>query len=295
MPAVQTFFERWAIGVERLFGGELRGLTVVLALFAVFTVLELAMPADRGQRWSGRLRNLVYMAVYLGLGMATLALWYTFGPGSSGPRSPQASLPIESLLLLPAYLLAGDFVYYWYHRAQHRVPAMWAIHELHHSDAELNVTTSYRTFWLEAPVQAIVVGAPVVWLFGKPGAQFALVAMVVARFVLLFAHSNLRLPLGSLTAVVCGPQWHRIHHSRLPEHRDANYAQLFPVLDWLFGTYYAPARDEYPPTGAEGLASDAPIWRAQLRPFALWRQELASGIARQRGPSHRLSGRDDAR
>lgn len=276
MAAAQSFFERWLAGFAQLFGGELRGLALVAALFTLFTVAELLWPAERGQRWAGRLRNLVYMAVYLGLGMATLSLWYTFGPTRAGARSPQANLPIESLLLLPAYMFAGDFVYYWYHRAQHRYPALWAIHELHHSDAELNVTTSYRTFWLEAPVQAIVVGAPVVWLFGRPGAQFALVAMVVSRFVLLFAHSNLRLPLGPLTLAVCGPQWHRVHHSRLPEHRDANYAQLFPVLDWLFGTFYAPARDEYPPTGTENLASDASIWRAQMRPVAIWRRQLAA-------------------
>ena len=37
----------------------------------------------------------------------------------------------------------------------------------------------------------------------------------------------------------------------------------------------APAPDEYPPTATEGLDSDAPLWRTQLQPFAIWRDEIA--------------------
>jgi hypothetical protein len=31
-----------------------------------------------------------------------------------------------------------------------------------------------------------------------------------------------------------------------------NFVAFFPIWDILFGTYYHPARDEFPPTGVEG-------------------------------------------
>lgn len=260
--------ERWIVSWRGLLESEMVPVALVLGAFAVCTALEQARPAESGQSWAGRLRNLGYMTIYYGLGLAALAAWYAYVSTRSGPEST-ADL-VQPLWLIPAFLLASDFAYYWYHRAQHRFAFLWAVHELHHADTELNVTTSYRTYWLEAPLQAIFIGAPVALLLGTRGLHFAFATLIAARFILLFSHCNFRLPLGPLTGAVCGPQWHRIHHSRLPEHRDRNFAQIFPVLDWLFGTYYAPARDEFPPTGTDGLASDTPLWRAQLRPVSIW-------------------------
>jgi len=270
--------ERWIASWRQLAESETLSLTLVGAGFVLCTAAELAFPAEAGQSWSGRLRNLVFLAIYYGLGLSALATWYALQPPRSGPPAP-AEL-IEPLWLAPAFLFATDFVYYWYHRAQHRFPFLWAIHELHHSDAELNVTTSYRAYWLEAPLQAIVVAAPVALVFGRNAPQFAVAVLVIARVLFLFSHSNVRVPFGRLTAVLCGPQWHRIHHSRLPQHRDRNFAQYFPVLDWLFGTYYAPTRTEYPPTGTEALASTAPIWRTQIRPAVIWRERLQAVLQR---------------
>ena len=271
--------ERWIVSWQQLLEGEMVPFALVLGAFVVCTALEQVAPAEPGQGWSGRLRNLVYLAIYYGLGLGALAAWYAFQSTRSGPPPSAAELG-ASVWLIPAYLFATDFAYYWYHRAQHRFSFLWAVHELHHADAELNVTTSYRAYWLEAPLQGILIGAPVILLLGRNPAQFAFATLVAARFVFVFSHCNVRLPLGPFTALLCGPQWHRIHHSRLPGHRDRNFAQFFPVLDWVFGTYYAPARDEYPPTGTEGLASGAPLWRAQLQPVLIWRDAIRSALSR---------------
>ncbi len=282
MNSPSPLLERWLVGFERLFGGEAINFGYVLAAYGVLTVVELMIPAQRAQSWSGRFRNLAYAGIYIPVGLGALALWYTLSPAESG--APQTR--IENVLLLPGYLFVGDLAYYWYHRAQHRFRALWALHELHHADTELNVTTSYRTYWLEAPVQSILVASPVLVIFGSLDPTLGVSAMVTTRFVLLFAHCNFRLPLGPLTPVICGPQWHRIHHSILPEHAGKNLAQLFPVIDWLFGTYYAPERGEYPPTGTDGLRSDESIWRAQVHPFLIWRDEIAT--MRNRGHSTRM-------
>jgi sterol desaturase/sphingolipid hydroxylase (fatty acid hydroxylase superfamily) len=258
-------------------------LALALAVVAVCTGIEQRVPAERGQGARGRVRNLAYFACFELMGFAGLALWLLHGPALV--RHAHAPKPLAAALLVVANLFTIDFVYYWYHRAQHRFPALWAIHELHHADAELNATSSFRTYWLEMPVQAAVVVTPSLLLFGDEGPVHALGVLAGSYAFLIFSHCNFRLSLGPLSGIVCGPQVHRIHHSRLAPHRDRNFAQYFPVLDRLFGTWHAPAPGEFPPTGAEGLASDAPIATALARPFRIWRAGLARG-----GPRARSSG-----
>jgi sterol desaturase/sphingolipid hydroxylase (fatty acid hydroxylase superfamily) len=78
----------------------------------------------------------------------------------------------------------------------------------------------------------------------------------------------------------CGPQIHRIHHSVLPQHRDKNYAVWFPLWDVLFGTYYHPARDEFPPTGVKGETEIKSLWEAETYTLRQWWKFLR-GRARQ--------------
>ena len=62
---------------------------------------------------------------------------------------------------------------------------------------------------------------------------------------------------------------HRIHHSREIAHRDKNFAVYFPIWDVLFGTYYAPAREEFPATGIQGVTIRT-LWEAASWPFIKW-------------------------
>jgi len=258
----------WLARWEALLRGAVWPVGCALVAVAGCTAIELLFPAERGQGLVGRLRNLVHLAVFQVAGLGGLALWLLFGPALGRPAHSPG--PLEAILLVVANLLTIDFVYYWYHRAQHRFPRLWAIHELHHADRELNATSSFRTYWLELPVQTILVMTPSLILFGDQGPVHALGMAIGGYAFLIFSHCNFRLRLGPLTGIVCGPQVHRIHHSRLPEHRDRNFAQYFPFLDRLFGTWHAPAPDEFPPTGADALASDASLGTVFARPFRIW-------------------------
>lgn len=257
-------------------------LGLAFAGIAAMTALERVAPAEVGHGLAGRLRNLGHAFVFHALGLAGLAVWLVHGPRLSGPASAPAPLAAAGLAL--AHLFAIDFVYYWYHRAQHRHAWLWSIHALHHADAELNATSSFRTYWFELPLQAVVVTSPALWLFGDQGPIHAAGVTLGSYAFLIFSHCNLRLHLGPLTGLVCGPQVHRIHHSRLPAHRDRNFAQYFPFLDRLFGTYHAPGRDEFPPTGVEELASDASIASALVRPVRLALRGMKTP-SRERNPA----------
>jgi sterol desaturase/sphingolipid hydroxylase (fatty acid hydroxylase superfamily) len=171
-----------------------------------------------------------------------------------------------------ASLFVGDFIFYWYHRAQHLYPSLWVIHELHHADTELNTTTSLRTYFLEHAIQTIIISFPLIYVFGA--SRSAIISTPILVGFLFFTHANLRLDLGILTKIITGPQTHRIHHSIEEKHRDKNFAQFFPVIDIAFGTYYHPGRDEFPNTGTPMMKTNAPIGEVLLKPWSTWLTKL---------------------
>jgi sterol desaturase/sphingolipid hydroxylase (fatty acid hydroxylase superfamily) len=62
----------------------------------------------------------------------------------------------------------------------------------------------------------------------------------VLRAVVLFHHSNVRLPRRldrGLIAMVVTPAMHRVHHSRWQPETDSNYGSVFPYWDLLFGSF----------------------------------------------------------
>jgi sterol desaturase/sphingolipid hydroxylase (fatty acid hydroxylase superfamily) len=168
---------------------------------------------------------------------------------------------------LVAYFIAADVLYYWAHRLQHESGLLWRTHRLHHSDTAVNASTTLRTHWLEEPLKILIVTAPVHLLFAVPPTVTGFMGLLVGGWLFL-VHANLRLGFGRIGHwLLVSPQVHRIHHSRLARHRDRNYALFFPAIDRLFGTWYEPAPDEYPPTGlADGGAYDG-VAAGLLSPF----------------------------
>jgi sterol desaturase/sphingolipid hydroxylase (fatty acid hydroxylase superfamily) len=180
---------------------------------------------------------------------------------------------VGQLMQVLVFLFIMDFFYYWFHRSQHMLPALWGQHKIHHSEFSLNVTTGNRHHWLEEPLRVFALWLPIGLLFQQKPVQ---IAWLWSAFLLwgYFIHMNLRLSMGPLTPVFCGPQLHRIHHSNLPEHRDRNFAAFFPIFDVVFGTYYRPGRDVYPATGLSDGEDLNGIGRASLAPFLTWKKQI---------------------
>jgi sterol desaturase/sphingolipid hydroxylase (fatty acid hydroxylase superfamily) len=121
------------------------------------------------------------------------------------------------------------------------------MHALHHSDLEFNITTSVRHYWAEHLLKTVTVYLAAGLLFrASPPIAFL---YWLAAFYNCFVHMDLPIGFGRLGHVLNSPRYHRIHHSSLPEHAGCNYAGLFSLYDWLFGTYRPPALGERPPTG----------------------------------------------
>lgn len=253
----------------------LAGVIAPLALpLLAFGLLERLIPAGPLKSAKGWWLNLRLMAIYLAVPTA-LAFAIKFLVERAGALSGRGLVDLKPWVSMPGWLglaigcaltlLVWDFFYYWWHRAQHAWPPLWRMHCLHHMDETLGVSANMRVHWLEEIGRTGAIFMPMAFLFNLP-AQTGFVAVVLTAWG-AFIHSNLRLPLGPASPVIAGPQVHRVHHSRLAEHHDRNFAAFFPVWDVIFGTYHHPARGEFPPTGVEGMNEVGSVWEAVLLPF----------------------------
>jgi sterol desaturase/sphingolipid hydroxylase (fatty acid hydroxylase superfamily) len=162
-------------------------------------------------------------------------------------------------------ILAIDFWTYLIHRAQHKIPVLWAMHSLHHSAEALSMVTGARHFWLEDPI--LSAGFPILAIIFK--VPLELVTPITLFYFLLgdgMAHLNLRVSLGRYALYIQNPQYHRIHHSAEPQHRDKNFCRLLPLFDVMFGTAWKPGKDEFPATGLDTREKPAGIWDGLIWP-----------------------------
>lgn len=210
-------------------------LTVVMA-----AILTLAEFARAGRLASSQLINVQAWVLVLGAQVAFMPLI-----GQAVPVSLVSDGPWW--LVVPLYFLVMDLGEYLFHRAQHAIPLLWRMHSLHHSDEDMNTTTTMRHFWGDALIKAVTIW-PLAALIVRPTPLAATLLAYCALWNFV-THSGLRIDFGRWSWVLNSPAYHRRHHSALPEHYDSNFAGLFPIFDVIGGTYFRP--DGFPPTGLE--------------------------------------------
>jgi sterol desaturase/sphingolipid hydroxylase (fatty acid hydroxylase superfamily) len=196
---------------------------------------------------------------------------------------------LYSLVLLLCY----DFVFFWIHYAMHKVPALWAIHKVHHSAEVLTPLTRYREHVIAGPIWAAgsafsfgFAAGVFAWLFGGGITQATL--FNVGFFSFLFGvtgafrhyHIQFRYPRW-LEYWLQSPAMHHTHHSYLPQHWDTNMAAITSIFDRMFGTLYIPEKDEYTPWGIGPERQDEyrTFWQNVAGPFRDWGKMLDSKIS----------------
>lgn len=163
-----------------------------------------------------------------------------------------ATIDARSPLGFAALFLAADLLYYWEHRAAHRVGWLWANHSVHHSATRLNLAAGLRLGWTGALSGGFLFFLPLALLGFHP---YAIVSVLGLSLVWqFFLHTELAPRLGPLEWLLNTPHHHRIHHAANPSCRDRNFGGMLIVWDRLFGTFAeAPAEPlRY------GLAGEAP-------------------------------------
>jgi len=131
-------------------------------------------------------------------------------------------------------IIAVDFTYYWMHRIEHERRILWAVHSVHHSSQEYNLTTALRLSWLESLYE---------WMFFIPllligfDAIQILSSLIVVVLYQTWIHTEKVGRLGWLDGIFNTPSVHRIHHATNAAYIDKNYGGILILWDRLFGTY----------------------------------------------------------
>lgn len=230
----------------------LTGGTLVV-LFVLFAPLERAFPARR-QRVFRRewLTDLCFFAgqflLFNGLVIGLLALLAEpLGQVlPAGVREGVATWPFALQALLA--ILLCDVTIYWGHRLSHRVDFLWRFHRVHHTAERLDFMAAYREHPLDGLYTVTLENLPIL-LLGFP--LEAIAGFVIFRGLwAVFIHSNVRLPLGPLEVLLGSPRLHHWHHDR-EKGLEVNFANLSPLMDVLFGTYYRGPEGAQPDLGTD--------------------------------------------
>jgi sterol desaturase/sphingolipid hydroxylase (fatty acid hydroxylase superfamily) len=218
-------------------------LSSLAVLGLIFVPLERTFPA-RAQLtfrplWSMDVafflgQHLVWTGAVLTFMASLSAAWHAIAPAVLFASFARLALWQQALTVL----LLGDVLLYWGHRLQHRVPLLWRFHRVHHTARHLDWLAAYREHPLDGLYTRTLVNLPAV-LLGFPLEAIAGV-FVFRGLWAVFIHSNVLLTPGPFKYVFGSPHLHRWHHA-LTDGVGSNFANLFPALDVLFGTYYEPA------------------------------------------------------
>jgi len=156
-------------------------------------------------------------------------------------------------------LFVFELVGYAYHRAAHRVPALWRLHRVHHSSGSMDWLASFRQHPLEILLVTLAQNAPLV-LVGLPLGAHVMVLLLL-KLNTVFVHANIVGRMGWWRHLVATPHFHHRHHQQHGAAR--NYAAMFPWLDRMFGTFEAET------AGPVGLPEPTPagFWGLLAMPF----------------------------
>ncbi|MDW3204882.1 MAG: sterol desaturase family protein [Alphaproteobacteria bacterium] len=245
---------------------------IVAGWIALFFAVERLRPAaivPLGR--SERMRRLISNGGLFGANIAVsllivvpVSLW----AASVGPEWRESLAPwwqggwglVFDLLLL-------DFLIYWWHRANHRVPFLWRFHEIHHLDETLDSTTAIRFHWGEVALSACA-RAVFIIVFDIP-LESVLIFEIQVLLAAIFAHSNVRLPNGVERAIgwiFVTPAIHWVHHHAVRRDTDSNYGNLFSFWDRMFGSFSPNRREPDMKIGVE-RESERSFWHLMVRPF----------------------------
>ena len=167
-----------------------------------------------------------------------------------------------------------DFIYYWVHRAEHRIRLLWASHMVHHSPQTIGFTTAVRVPWMEA-VYKPWLGLWLPLIGFHPVAAIALDVLAATMAQLYHTESVRRIPV--LERLFVTPSTHRVHHGSNPEYIDKNFGAVFIVWDRMFGTFepeVAPVRygigHKRIDTPIKALVGGYPALLAETRAITAW-------------------------
>jgi len=216
-------------------------LLMLISLCTLLWTLESIIPLYRykNNRLRHAMPNLVLTVVLV---LTNLALSFTSAIVTAFVTQHHLGLFELFEFSLPLKLAGGvaglDLFTYIAHVLLHKSKFGWRFHRVHHSENQMDVTTTFRqhpgeTIWriLWQLAAIVVLGLPL-WV--------VVVYLTLSSLNAQMEHANIgfgdRLDWFLRLAIVT-PNMHKVHHSRIQRQTDSNYSNISPIWDRMFGTY----------------------------------------------------------
>ncbi|MEN8776311.1 MAG: sterol desaturase family protein [Polaribacter sp.] len=208
-----------------------------------FWMLEGAIPLFKFnyKKWQHAIPNLFFTSttVVINFALAFLLLktadWVSvtnFGIINWLPEIPLWLYVVFGVLFL------DFFGAYLAHYVEHKIPTLWMVHLVHHSDHKVDTTTANRHHPIESIIRfaftllgVFVVGTPIAIVF-----IYQSMSLVFTQFT----HANIKMSPKVdkfLSYFIVSPDMHKIHHHNMLPYTDSNYGNIFSIWDRIFGTY----------------------------------------------------------
>ncbi|GLT19919.1 hypothetical protein GCM10007938_37020 [Vibrio zhanjiangensis] len=228
-------------------------LSIFIAVLLLCALWEWKMPRRRlsqnkTYRWANNLGLVSLNSLCLSIFMPILAF-------DAANIAQQNSWGLMHAIKLPTLaefflgILILDFVIYSQHLIFHKIPWLWRLHRMHHSDQDIDVTTGTRFHPIEIILSMWLKIAAIVLLGISP------ITVIVFEIILnasaMFNHSNARLSLdldSLMRKIIVTPDMHRVHHSRNPQETHSNFGFFLSIWDRCFNTY-----TDQPELGHQGI------------------------------------------
>ena len=173
-----------------------------------------------------------------------IRIFFILTPISVALYASENNIGIFHLLWVPeiiwgiiAFILL-DMIIYAEHVLFHKIPFLWRIHKVHHSDLDLDFSSGLRFHFLES-ILSVITKILIVLILWAPVLAVVLFE-VILNFSAMFNHSNFILPkkLDKIVSkIIVTPKFHEVHHSQKLWESLSNYGFFLSTWDYLFGTY----------------------------------------------------------
>ncbi|MEM7216287.1 MAG: sterol desaturase family protein [Pseudomonadota bacterium] len=245
-------------------------LGVFIGLFVLLAALEFLAPRRELEHVKSK-RWLTNWAIVF-IDSAVLRLIFTGAAVGAAIWAEENGYGLFNLIETPVWFaivmsfIILDFAIWFSHLASHKVPLLWAVHRMHHSDVDIDVTTAIRFHPIEI-VLSMLWKILIVTLLGAP-ALAVLIFEIVLNGAAMFNHSNMKIPRSVdrfLRLLIVTPDMHRVHHSIIHNETDSNYGFNLAVWDHLFRTYI-----DQPEKGHEDMTIGLAEWQDERPTRLFW-------------------------
>jgi len=214
----------------------------VFFVLALFWILEgyYSFAVLKYKKWKHAKVNLILLVLVMIInavfGIATVGVFVWLNNSNFGILHLfEAPVWVE---LLISIIVLDLIAQYGVHYILHKIPAMWRLHIVHHSDKNVDATTGTRHHPIDfiiresfALIAVIIMGMPI---------SFYLFYRILSVLFTYFTHANIKMPLWldkSLSYIIVTPNMHKFHHHYQLPWTDSNYGNMLSIWDRLFGTF----------------------------------------------------------